>query len=633
MVAFSDLTQVMQNARTDAKTLDEYVHGAADTQVTSRLGKRYWTLATLDNKLSLVKIKAEKTLADIDTLAKSATDSITAKSNSANTTFDSKVAQANTAIDSKVASIDTRANNEIANLQSAINTAAAAGAGANGWADILVQTATGETQQQRNKRTFSILDYFTESEFDAYKVNTSTFDATDIIKRALLSADILDCDNVPLNISSSITVRENCKLLNINLTNLNTMESSVLVNSNTTVTGKIKGSGATAIERGIYAATVNVSHVTLGLTVTNLTVGVQVSNADPLTNSCTHWHGALRFKDLVGGGPDSSGYGVLLPHAKNCNFLVFADNVPRHDVYLSAGATDNEIICYSKNSKGSPLSIASYSSQEYNTKNDVTMHIDNCTPQSTSSKYAAVITGKSKHNDIYIYGRNSAGLDGALVFRSLASDAVCHDNYAYVNWTGGSASTLCVNEASFNNDFDIVGEGGTTGTSAIISANDYENITTFNDGIPAYSGRLKSLKWDANKFEAGQQKYTYAIIQATNTANFDIGDGVLKSVTGFAGQKVAIYLLSINGYTHKERIATGTQTIAANSYHDFVINYMEAFGNESFPNISLIAPNSGVTSNIVCSIVAKSLSGCTVRVVNNSSVEQPVAIIGEVTGY
>lgn len=39
MAIFSDLAQVMQNARTDAKTLDNYIHGAADTKVTSRLGK------------------------------------------------------------------------------------------------------------------------------------------------------------------------------------------------------------------------------------------------------------------------------------------------------------------------------------------------------------------------------------------------------------------------------------------------------------------------------------------------------------------------------------------------------------------------------------------------------------------
>lgn len=145
MVAFSDLTQVMQNARTDAKTLDEYVHGAADTQVTSRLNKRYWTLATLDNKLSLVKIKAETTLADIDTLAKSTNDALTAK-----------VANANTAIDSKVAAIDARADAEISNLQDAINAAAAAGAGANGWDDMLIAVSENVNQRQINDGLESI---------------------------------------------------------------------------------------------------------------------------------------------------------------------------------------------------------------------------------------------------------------------------------------------------------------------------------------------------------------------------------------------------------------------------------------------------------------------------------------------
>lgn len=200
MVAFSDLTQVMQNARTDAKTLDEYVHGAADTQVTSRLGKQYWTLATLDNKLSLVKIKAETTLADIDTLAKSATDSITAKSNSATTTIDNNVAQANsdisakvananTAIDSKVAAIDTRANSEIANLQSAINTAAAAGVGANGWTDVLIALSNGRNQSDKNSDI----------------INVNDFGASKTAKLSSKYTTLLDAKNAYSNIASSIT--------------------------------------------------------------------------------------------------------------------------------------------------------------------------------------------------------------------------------------------------------------------------------------------------------------------------------------------------------------------------------------------------------------------------------------------
>lgn len=130
----------------------------------------------------------------------------------------------------------------------------------------------------------AFLDYFSKSEFDAYKANASTFDATNIIKRALLSADILDCNNVPLRISSPLTVRKGCKFLNLNITNLNTMISSVLVNSKATVTGRIVGSGigGDTIERGIFGADGDgaVTDVNLDITVSNLTVGVQVIDTD-----------------------------------------------------------------------------------------------------------------------------------------------------------------------------------------------------------------------------------------------------------------------------------------------------------------------------------------------------------------
>ena len=174
MVAFSDLTQVMQNARTDAGTLDEFLHNPADTKVTSRLGKQYWTLATLDNKLSLVKSRAETTLADMDTLSASANDAITAKINNANLS-----------IDAKVASIDTRADAEIVKLQSAISTAAAAAAGQNGWTDTLVKLSNGRTQADKNAEFLSVKDF-------GAKGDGQTND-TKAINDALIQANLKSC--------------------------------------------------------------------------------------------------------------------------------------------------------------------------------------------------------------------------------------------------------------------------------------------------------------------------------------------------------------------------------------------------------------------------------------------------------
>lgn len=63
------------------------------------------------------------------------------------------------------------------NLDEAINAAAAAGAGANGWTDLLIATENGETQRAKNQRNTSIYDFFTKDELTAYKAAPTTYDA------------------------------------------------------------------------------------------------------------------------------------------------------------------------------------------------------------------------------------------------------------------------------------------------------------------------------------------------------------------------------------------------------------------------------------------------------------------------
>lgn len=92
--------QDLINAHIDATTLEQAVNGEAETKVTSRLGRQYWTLATIDALIATGLLKIE-------------------------------------------------------DLQDAIDVAAAAGAGANGWTASLVVDASGKTQQEINN---SILD-------------------------------------------------------------------------------------------------------------------------------------------------------------------------------------------------------------------------------------------------------------------------------------------------------------------------------------------------------------------------------------------------------------------------------------------------------------------------------------------
>lgn len=88
--------QDLVDAHYDAETLGEFINGEENTEVTSRLGRTYWTLATINYLISQGQLK-------------------------------------------------------ISDLQAAIDIAAAAGAGANGWtADLIVDGA--ETQKQINDR-------------------------------------------------------------------------------------------------------------------------------------------------------------------------------------------------------------------------------------------------------------------------------------------------------------------------------------------------------------------------------------------------------------------------------------------------------------------------------------------------
>ena len=98
-MAYNDVVQAIADTIQDADTLEKVVNGAPDTQVTARLGRKIWTLATINNRV------------DVAT---------------------------------------TQANQKLTELQAAINTAAAAGAGANGWTATLVKDASGKTQQQVN---------------------------------------------------------------------------------------------------------------------------------------------------------------------------------------------------------------------------------------------------------------------------------------------------------------------------------------------------------------------------------------------------------------------------------------------------------------------------------------------------
>ena len=107
-MSYNDIVQAIADAETDAQTLEDVVNGAPNTQAKSRLGRLIYSLATINHRV------------DITT---------------------------------------TQANQKLTDLDNAINTAAAAGAGANGWTDLLVRTQYNRTMRDKLAEFVSVKDF------------------------------------------------------------------------------------------------------------------------------------------------------------------------------------------------------------------------------------------------------------------------------------------------------------------------------------------------------------------------------------------------------------------------------------------------------------------------------------------
>ena len=98
-MSYTDVVQAIADATQDAQTLEDVVNGEPNAQAKSRLGRLIYSLSTINHRV------------DVAT---------------------------------------TQANQKLTDLDNAINAAAAAGAGANGWTDLLIKTVSGKTQRELN---------------------------------------------------------------------------------------------------------------------------------------------------------------------------------------------------------------------------------------------------------------------------------------------------------------------------------------------------------------------------------------------------------------------------------------------------------------------------------------------------
>ena len=133
---YNDIVQSVLDFSQDADTVENVVSGAPDVQIKSRLGRYIWTLSTINARVDYVTNVANQKLTDLD---------------------------------------------------NAINTAAAAGAGANGWTDILIALPNGRTQRDKNQESVSVLDFGAKG--DGIADDTAAFEKAAASGKALKITD------------------------------------------------------------------------------------------------------------------------------------------------------------------------------------------------------------------------------------------------------------------------------------------------------------------------------------------------------------------------------------------------------------------------------------------------------------
>lgn len=129
--------QGLEAAKIDVKNAGEAVN--EEKVVKTRLGRSF-------KSIPLIVKEGEAKITQAAQTITSATASIVAQKNQAS----AAISEAESDVVTAATDVHQRGNQEITNLQNAINIAAAAGAGENGWTAQLVADASGKTQQEIN---------------------------------------------------------------------------------------------------------------------------------------------------------------------------------------------------------------------------------------------------------------------------------------------------------------------------------------------------------------------------------------------------------------------------------------------------------------------------------------------------
>jgi len=397
--------------------------------------------------------------------------------------------------------------------------------------------------------------------------------------------------------------------------------------------GQIEGSNTTnveVVERGIFPAADGVSDVVLDVSLTKMTVGVQATSND-LNNPPRRWSGTIRCTDIAGlvPSPNGNGYGL---NATMCdsNITLFCKNVPRHSLYLSAGASNNNIEIHDDGSRFAPIDIAALDGQPECYGNVVRAFVRGHKADYTGlNHYGGFISGNCRGNVVEMHVSDSEPLTAAFYMQANSPTAVPRDNQVTVYFDGQIKGPAVAHiSSSTGTRIKVFGSGN--GTNATLRAIVYVDS---NIADPPTSPRPVTCTIEQIDF-VSSGNVNHAVVMVANYGITDLGKGTIKA-TGLSGAQVNFWEFSkrVVGWIFETNFVGQTGSIAANATGKLKVPFDDPLPTRRYISYSvspLADPGALAPAHYIHPLLDHC---CEVKVKNNDTVPQDFVVSGRAWGF
>jgi hypothetical protein len=300
--------------------------------------------------------------------------------------------------------------------------------------------------------------------------------------------------------------------------------------------GKIEGNYVTArevVERGIFPAVEGCHDVYLDVEVRGTTVGVQAHLSD-LNNPPRRWRGRIVARDIAAYLGGSNGYG-LNGALRDSDLVLYTTNVPRHGLYLAAGASNNRIELHDEGGRFSPVDIAAFEGQPECVGNTIEAYVRNHRGDYPGLPcVGGLFAGGCRNNTLELHVSDSRPLYSAFRFLAMSRSSYPRDNSVSVYFDGeitGYGVVEC--NSGSGNRVSVYGRGSSTRTpSAVVYVGRNDAIT------PSRPGRYAAII-EAMDFTC-VSGFEHVVISAENYAITDVGSAAIKA-RGYSKEAVNAY--------------------------------------------------------------------------------------------